>query len=116
MDQGVGFEHAFSAAKIESAFTRAVAQVRGKRRIIEKTSERSSKGRGVTGTEGEADVTKNLGERAKIRSDNRQGPQHVFCDNQAKNFSTQRRHDDSGGPRDRNIQLRSVETAGEVHL
>src|SRR5712664_1375667 len=70
----------------------------------------------VAGTERETRVAQDLNEGAEIGGVDRQGPQHVFRNNQTENFSAKRRNHDDGRLRERGIELRTVETAGEVNL
>ena len=116
VDVGVGFEHMFVAAKIESTFAGTLAQMFGQRGIGQETEEHGGESSRVPGTERETGIPKNFNEGAEIGGDDRQGPQHIFRDNQAENFSAQRRNHDDGRLRERGFELRIVETACEANL
>jgi hypothetical protein len=74
VDVGVGFEHMFVAAKIESTFARTLAQTLGQRGIGQETGEHDGKSGRVPGPERETGIPKNFNEGAEIGGNNRQSP------------------------------------------
>jgi len=112
----VRFEHPFAAAEIEGTLAGTLSQTQRQRWIVQETGERSSKSSCVAGAESETRVAQDLSEGAEIGGDDRQGPQHIFRDNQTENFSAKRRNHNDGRLRERGMELRTVETAGEANL
>ena len=113
---GVGFEHAFAAAEIESTLAGTLAQTCGQCGIVQESGEHGGESGRVPGTERETGIPKNFNEGAEIRGNNRQSPQHIFRDDQTEDFSSNRRDHNDGGPRERGFELCTVKAAGEANL
>jgi hypothetical protein len=116
VDVGVGFEHMFVTAKIESTFAGALAQMFGLRGIGQETGEHGGESGPIPGTERETGIPENFNEGTEIRGNDRQSPQHIFRDHETKNFSSKRRNHDYRRLPERGFQLRTVKAACEANL
>ena len=111
----VGLQHSLEIAVFESALPAELGEPNCKCGIVQDSSEFSRKCRCISGAKSQSRFAENLHESSQVGGDDRQSSQHVFCDDEAEDFSAERGNNDDTSLRESGFELLSPEAAREVN-